>query len=339
MAGSHASPLVWRARRTNVLCLLDAVVPTRVVASSNASSTASTWWAWRCSRNASGSRPTPIRLATSAKTDVPSVAAMPCSTTSAAAGLSDDRQQSQRLEIDEHVPAVVIDAELGERDAGRADGSGRIGEQLDRRGTGQGPPSAPALPRRAEDGVGGERQFDRAVATDPHDRDLRLALDAALRPQHGLPRRRAPTRSPASMARNRRSVATVSGGGSGTRARGWEPRSLSRRRAATSASTPADRSAASPTPIGDADPGHRGGVASAGPGSTGGGTGWRSVVVVASAGAATSAGASGAGPTVAGARRAGIPVAAVGSGPARRQPGRQPLPPRVVLAACRWRGS
>ena len=146
------------------------------------------------------------------------------------------------------------------------------------------------------------------------------------------------SRSPASMARNRRSVATVSGGGSGTRARGWEPRSRSLRRAATSASTPADRSAASPTPIGDADPGTSGGVASAGPGSTGGGTDWRSVVVVASAGAATS---SGEWCRFHRCRRRiwDLQWRWWGRGLLDHRRARQPLPPRVVLAACRWRGS
>ena len=41
-AGSQVSPLVWRARNTNVLCRADAVVPTSVAANSTAASTPST---------------------------------------------------------------------------------------------------------------------------------------------------------------------------------------------------------------------------------------------------------------------------------------------------------
>ena len=60
-------------------------------------------------------------------------------------------------------------------------------------------------------------------------------------------------RSPASTDRKRRSAATISGFGSGTLARGSELRSRWRRLAASSASTPAESRAASPTPIGDGD--------------------------------------------------------------------------------------
>ncbi len=48
-AGSHASPLVWRARSTNVDCrdAAAAVPPTNVAANSSALSTDATTCAWR----------------------------------------------------------------------------------------------------------------------------------------------------------------------------------------------------------------------------------------------------------------------------------------------------
>ena len=58
-------------------------------------------------------------------------------------------------------------------------------------------------------------------------------------------------RSPASIARRRRSVAITSGRGSGTRCRGWRRRNRCRRRTPTSARMPAASSAACSSRIGD----------------------------------------------------------------------------------------
>ena len=88
-----------------------------------------------------------------------------------------DAEHAERLEVDEHLAAVGVDAELGQRDARRADGAGGVGEQLDRRRAGQ------HHVRPAPSHGGGsaaspvERQLDGAVGADPHDGDPRRRVD------------------------------------------------------------------------------------------------------------------------------------------------------------------
>ena len=59
-------------------------------------------------------------------------------------GRRHDAEHAQRLEVGEHLAAVGVDAELGQRDARRTDRAGGLGEQLDRRRARQLPAPRPA---------------------------------------------------------------------------------------------------------------------------------------------------------------------------------------------------
>ena len=96
--------------------------------------------------------PTPIRLATSANTELARVAAMPVDHRVGLIGGGDDGEQTERLEVDEHVATVGVDADLGQRHARRAHGSGGFGEELDRHRT-----RAAASRRRHPSTVAGAR--------------------------------------------------------------------------------------------------------------------------------------------------------------------------------------
>jgi hypothetical protein len=89
---------------------------------------------------------------------------------------SDHGQQTERLEIDEHVATVGVHADLGERHARSAHRSGRLGEELDRHETRKRPARPLANPRGREVRGRGEGQLDVTVRADTDDRYLRRAV-------------------------------------------------------------------------------------------------------------------------------------------------------------------
>ena len=253
---------------------------------------------WRWSRNASRRGRRRPGWPTRRRPTSPSVAAIPRTTVSAcSSGGDDDSSPSASRSTSTSRPSSSTPS-WASATHGSADGSGRVGEQLDRRRAGQRPARAAPVPRRRQR----RRRRSASARPSPSVPARTTAIGAgrrrASRRPPGRRRRRAAAARRRRSARNRRSVATVSGGGSGTRARGRRARRRSRRRAATSASTPADSRAASPSPIG----GRRRRSASAAsasagrPGVDGRRSTWsRGVVVAVVAAAAASAAAVGAG--------------------------------------------
>ena len=224
-AGSHASPLVCRARSTNVeLRAAQAVVPISVAASSTASSTSPTSWAWRWSRNAPPVDADTDQAATSAKTDVAERGRDALDDGVGQLVGGGDGEDAERLEVDEHVTPLGVDTELGEGDARGTDGAGGVGEELDRHRAGQRQPAPSPVPRRRQRGRAGQRQLDVAVGADPDDGDLGAGVEQR---GGGGPHGDVDPQQPLAGVddRSRRSVATSSGGGSGRRARGVERRS------------------------------------------------------------------------------------------------------------------
>ncbi len=89
-----------------------------------------------------------------------------------------DRQRPARFEVDEHLPPVAVDAELGERDARHPDPPRRLAEQLDRNPGGQMPHVVPlAGPRRGRDLIARQRERDLALGRHLHDDDLHAGVD------------------------------------------------------------------------------------------------------------------------------------------------------------------
>ena len=91
-------------------------------------------------------------------------------------GIGVDGQQAGGFEVDEHVPVVFVDADLGQGDAGSTDRPSADREFFDWYVTGHRPAALSSRPRRGERCGGGEMDLHSAVRRAPNDDDARLAL-------------------------------------------------------------------------------------------------------------------------------------------------------------------
>ncbi len=135
------------------------------------------------------STPTPTRWATSANSEARQPDGEATNDVVRRGGIGVDGQQAGGFEVDEHIPVVFVDADLGQGNAGSTDGPSVGREFVDWHVTGHRPAALGSRPRRRERCGGGEMDLHSAVRRAPNDDD------ALPRPQ--------PTRQPRPAGRCR----------------------------------------------------------------------------------------------------------------------------------------